>query len=132
MSRLSASLLNERARWRETRERGHPARTLRPRRPRCIIVQAHFAAVALSLGLASTARAQNVTGYASIPNPYLLLLREPAVHDDLRLTPEQRTELRRVNDEVDGRKPRWKRSWTGGNASASPRSCSAWAASGRC
>lgn len=52
--------------------------------------------------LASRGAAQNVTGYESIPNPYLLLLREPAVHADLSLAPGQREELQRVNDEVDG------------------------------
>jgi hypothetical protein len=44
--------------------------------------------------------AQNVTSYQSIPNPLLLLLREPAVHDDLRLNEEQRRALRAVNDEL--------------------------------
>jgi hypothetical protein len=50
----------------------------------------------------SAASAQNVTGYGAIPNPYLLLLREPAVLDELRLTAAQRVELRQINDEVDG------------------------------
>ena len=52
--------------------------------------------------LASMAAAQNVTGYDSMDNPYLLLLREPAVHDDLALAPKQREELRQLNERMDG------------------------------
>jgi peroxiredoxin len=60
------------------------------------------AALALALLVASNAGAQNVSGYDSIPNPYLLLLREPAVHDDLSLSPEQREHLQQLNDKLDG------------------------------
>jgi len=45
--------------------------------------------------------AQNVTGYDSLPNPYLFLLREPAVIADLQLSPTQRRDLQQLNDEVD-------------------------------
>jgi hypothetical protein len=48
------------------------------------------------------AKAQNVTGYESMSNPYLLLLREPAVHEDLGLTAAQRESLGLINAEVDG------------------------------
>ncbi len=51
----------------------------------------------------SQADAQNVTGYENFPNPYLLLIREPAVQDDLKLSSEQHSSLQRVNDSVDGR-----------------------------
>ena len=37
-----------------------------------------------------------------MPNPYLLLLREPAVHDDLALSDRQRQTLFSVNDKLDG------------------------------
>ena len=46
--------------------------------------------------------AQNVTGYESMANPYLLLLREPAVHEDLGLTAAQRESLERLNAQIDG------------------------------
>jgi hypothetical protein len=45
---------------------------------------------------------QNVTGYESMPNPYLLLLREPAVQDELGLSRQQRTALQELNTEIDG------------------------------
>lgn len=54
------------------------------------------------LSIAGQARAQNVTGYDSMSNPYLLLLREPAVIADLKLSQTQRRELQQLNDEVDG------------------------------
>ena len=52
--------------------------------------------------LLASAAAQNVTGYGSMENPYLLLLREPAVLEDLSLDSGQKTKLRRLNDLVDG------------------------------
>lgn len=52
--------------------------------------------------LLASAPAQNVTGYGSMENPYLLLLREPAVLEDLSLDTEQKAELRRLNDQIDG------------------------------
>lgn len=48
------------------------------------------------------ALAQNVSGYDAIPNPYLLLLREPAVHQDLKLKSTQKQELLKLNAELDG------------------------------
>jgi hypothetical protein len=51
---------------------------------------------------AATCFGQNVSGYDTIANPYLLLLREPAVLDDLELSLEQRRQLRQLNDEIDG------------------------------
>ena len=60
------------------------------------------AALAILCFTCSRAAAQNVTGYDSMPNPYLLLLREPAVHEDLSLNPRQRTELQELNDRIDG------------------------------
>jgi hypothetical protein len=50
----------------------------------------------------SRCSAQNVSGYDSIENPYLLLLREPAIHEELGLTRVQQLGLQKVNDEVDG------------------------------
>ncbi len=66
----------------------------------CFVVSAGVFLGAAALG--SRCAAQNVSGYASIPNPYLLLLREPAVHDDLRLRGQQSRDLRAFNEELDG------------------------------
>lgn len=52
--------------------------------------------------LVSEARAQNVSGYEKFPDPYLLLIREPAVQDDLKLSAEQQRSLQQINDEFDG------------------------------
>lgn len=52
--------------------------------------------------LTPLAYAQNVTGYDAMSNPMLLLLREPAVLDDLRLNGSQRTKLQAFNDTLDG------------------------------
>lgn len=51
---------------------------------------------------AAEGAAQNVTGYSAMENPYLLLLREPAVVADLQLSPKQRRDLQQLNDEMDG------------------------------
>jgi small-conductance mechanosensitive channel len=63
-----------------------------------------IAAVSLAamIGPGRLSAGQNVTGYESMANPYLLLLREPAVHEDLGLTAVQRESLGRLNAEVDG------------------------------
>ena len=58
--------------------------------------------VFLSLMVHSHVRGQNVTNYAQLPNPFLFLLREPAVHQDLQLTPTQRAELISLNEKHDG------------------------------
>lgn len=54
------------------------------------------------LCLTPTVHAQNVTGYGSMPDPTLFLLREPAIHQALRLTDQQRRELIAFNDRYDG------------------------------
>lgn len=46
--------------------------------------------------------AQNVSGYGMMSDPFLLLLREPAVHDDLGLTLEQKRRLVEINESFDG------------------------------
>ncbi len=46
--------------------------------------------------------AQNVTGYGTMADPFLFLVREPAVHDDLGLTPEQGRRLVEINHSFDG------------------------------
>lgn len=51
---------------------------------------------------ARTGAAQNVSDYSSIDNPYLLLLREPAVWDDLHLDASDQAALQQLNDRVDG------------------------------
>lgn len=57
-------------------------------------------AVALASPLPCTA--QNVTGYGTMSDPFLFLLREPAVHDDLGLTREQKRRLVEINRSFDG------------------------------
>lgn len=56
----------------------------------------------LAASLASEVPAQNVSGYAMIPDPYLFLLREPAVHADLELSDKQKQQLTRLNESLDG------------------------------
>ena len=60
--------------------------------------------VVCAVALAPTPRctAQNVSGYGMMPNPFLFLLREPAVHDDLGLTQEERGRLIEINRSFDG------------------------------
>ena len=50
----------------------------------------------------SRCEAQNVSGYDMMPNPLLLLLREPAVQDDLGLASEQKRRLIELNQSFDG------------------------------
>lgn len=54
------------------------------------------------LPLASRVSAQNVSGYAVMPDPFLFLLREPAIHEDLRLDDEQKRRLISSNESFDG------------------------------
>lgn len=65
-------------------------------------VLAALACGAITFWSARPVAAQNVSGYDSIPNPYLLLLREPAVHQDLKLKGKQQQELLALNREQDG------------------------------
>ena len=51
--------------------------------------------------LSAVVSAQNVTGYNTIPEPLLFLLREPAIHDDLKLTERQRKQLVKLNQTHD-------------------------------
>lgn len=44
---------------------------------------------------------QNITGYDTIADPLLFLLREPAVHADLRLAPRQRQQITDLNHSFD-------------------------------
>lgn len=55
-----------------------------------------------ALVVPAVAPAQNVTNYNAIPEPFLFLLREPAVHDELELTDDQRARLRQLNERFDG------------------------------
>ena len=57
---------------------------------------------ALILASGTNVQAQNVSGYAMIPEPLMFLLREPAVHRDLQLTESQKRNLQRLNDSLDG------------------------------
>ena len=54
------------------------------------------------LAIGQPAVAQNVTGYGSMPDPTLFLLREPAIHQALRLSDQQKRELIAFNDRYDG------------------------------
>lgn len=51
--------------------------------------------------LPGVARGQNVSNYGEIPDPFLFLLREPAVHEDLGLSTDQKSQLRSLNEEFD-------------------------------
>ncbi len=51
---------------------------------------------------ASPLLAQNVTNYPAIPDPLLLLLREPAVLDELQLDAAQRQAILQANAALDG------------------------------
>lgn len=46
---------------------------------------------------------QNVTGYQTMNDPFLFLIREPVVWKDLALSPQQRQLLQQFNGEQDGR-----------------------------
>ena len=58
--------------------------------------------VGVALLLTSPAVAQQKIQYDTIPNPYLFLLREPAVWEDLKLTGKQQEGLTALNARVDG------------------------------
>ncbi len=47
-------------------------------------------------------QAQNVSGYGTMPDPTLFLLREPAVHAELGLSPDQLKRLVEFNESSDG------------------------------
>ena len=66
--------------------------------------QLHYAILVLILTAisASPLLAQNITNYASIPDPILLLLREPAVLNDLQLDAKQRSAIEQANESLDG------------------------------
>ena len=50
---------------------------------------------------ATATLAQNIGDYRAISNPYLFLLREPEVADDLGLDYRQRVHLQKLNDRID-------------------------------
>ena len=66
------------------------------------IAQRLLPAVLLSLILSSACFAQNVTGYGGMSEPLLFLLREPAIHAELKLTQIQRGRLTNFNHTFDG------------------------------
>jgi hypothetical protein len=55
----------------------------------------------LVVAFSPTVAAQNVTGYGSMEDPFLFLLREPAVHADLGLSDSQRRALVELNEALD-------------------------------
>ena len=60
-----------------------------------------LAILLLAILIPLSGSAQNVSNYSSIPNPFLFLLREPAVHEDLELTKEQLQKLTQLNERFD-------------------------------
>ena len=46
---------------------------------------------------------QNVTNYGVIPDPFLFLIREPAIQAELSLSPQQKTQLVQLNEQHDGK-----------------------------
>lgn len=69
----------------------------------CVNHRSAIVALLFLCSLANAASAQNLNSYQSIPEPYLFLLREPAIHEDLKLTQRQLAALSAVNDELDAR-----------------------------
>ncbi len=67
-----------------------------------LIPRVPLAGAILALLFALRCIAQNVTNYDSIPDPYLFLLREPAVVEDLGLNDRQRQQLMKLNEGIDG------------------------------
>ena len=60
------------------------------------------AALALLSFVSRQGSAQPNVHYDNVQNPYLFLLREPAIHEELRLTEPQRRALAEVNERFDG------------------------------
>lgn len=58
-------------------------------------------AITCSAGVGALAQAQTVIAYSAMRNPYLLVLRERAVYDELQLSGTQRQSLQEMNDRVD-------------------------------
>ncbi len=54
-----------------------------------------------AIWLPSSADGQNVSNYGAIPEPFLFLLREPAIHDELGLSDLQEKNLRALNEQFD-------------------------------
>jgi hypothetical protein len=52
--------------------------------------------------LCGRTHAQSESQYNSIPNPYLVLIRDPIVHEQLRVTEAQKQAIARLTDELDG------------------------------
>ena len=56
------------------------------------------------LGLSTQTTAQQgsrAAQIAAMPNPYMLLIRDPAVHSDLKLSARQKAAMIKVTDELD-------------------------------
>jgi hypothetical protein len=64
-------------------------------------VRLSILALLLAVWVNSPTRGQTGIQYDTIPNPYLLLLREPSVWDDLKLKGNQRQELQTLNARID-------------------------------
>lgn len=69
----------------------------------CVNHRSAIVALLLHCSITALASAQNLNSYQSIPEPYLFLLREPAIHEDLKLTQRQLAALSAVNDKIDAR-----------------------------
>ena len=63
------------------------------------VLAVSFVAVAGSL---PSAHAQSSVGIPAVGNPYLVLIRNPIVHAELRVTDQQKQAITRVTDELDG------------------------------
>ena len=50
----------------------------------------------------ASAFGQNVSGYRRFPDPFLFLLREPAIHQELKLKADQLRQLTKINESFDG------------------------------
>lgn len=76
-----------------------PRRTLYPNRTQILL---GLAAIAYCLAFSTAITdAQNVTGYGTMNNAHLFLIREPAVHRDLELSEEQQQKIDAINAQLD-------------------------------
>ncbi len=62
-----------------------------------------YLATALLLSISAVSVGQNVSGYGTMKNPHLFLVREPAVQADLELSDKQQRQLDAVNRSLDAR-----------------------------
>lgn len=63
---------------------------------------AAIALLAVAVAWCPTATAQSSSAALAVGNPYLLLIRDPAIHEELKVTDRQKRSIRQVTDQLDG------------------------------